>query len=185
VIHLETRYVKSCQIISYIGAALDLQVEKLGKGLSKLRWNIVYRRGNCCRLMKYSIKNLMNAKLSYINQSNTAQEAAERMDKDKISALVVLDSNKNPVGIVTERDLVRRVCIEVVPPNRILVQDIMSTPIVTIDPYSPVETAADVMKQNQVRHLLVVDDADPSEPLGILSSRDFAVYIEHEYPEEK
>jgi CBS domain-containing protein len=136
--------------------------------------------------MKHSIENLMNTKLSYISQSNTAQEAAEKMSKDKISALVVLDSNKNPVGIVTERDLVRRVCVVVVLPNRILVQDIMSTPIVTIDPYSPVETAADVMKQNQVRHLLVVDDdADASEPLGLLSLRDFAVYIEHEYTEEK
>jgi CBS domain-containing protein len=135
--------------------------------------------------MKHSIENLMNTKLSYISQSNTAQEAAEKMSKDKISALVVLDSNKNPVGIVTERDLVRRVCVVVVLSNRILVQDIMSTPIVTIDPYSPVETAADVMKQNQVRHLLVVDDADASEPLGILSLRDFAVYIEHEYTGEK
>jgi CBS domain-containing protein len=61
----------------------------------------------------------------------------------------------------------------------------MSTPIVTIDPYSPIETAADVMKQNNVRHLLVVDTDRPNEPLGILGSCDFALYIENEPLEEK
>ena len=84
----------------------------------------------------------MTAKMSYILQSNTAQEAALKMDQDSASALIVLDSNKTPVGVVTHRDLVRSSCIEDVPCNSIPVQDIMSTPIVTIDPYSPVETAA-------------------------------------------
>lgn len=127
----------------------------------------------------------MTAKISYILQSNTAQEAALKMDQDSASALIVLDSNKTPVGVVTHRDLVRSSCIEDVPCNSILVQDIMSTPIVTIDPYSPVETAADVMKHNNVRHLLVVDSGKPDEHLGILSSRDFALFIENELFDEK
>src|ERR671919_2940043 len=130
--------------------------------------------------MKNSIGKFMTAKLSYILQSNTAQEAAIRMDEDSASALVVLDLNETPIGLVTHRDLVRSSCIEDVPCNSILVQDIMSIPIVTIDPYSPVEAAADVMKQNNVRHLLVVDGDKQNEPLGILSSRDFALYIENE-----
>lgn len=134
--------------------------------------------------MKNSIEKFMTAKLSYILQSNTAQEAAIRMDEDSASALVVLDSNETPIGVVTHRDLVRSSCIEDVPCNSILVQDIMSTPIVTIDPYSPVETAADVMKQNNVRHLLVVESEMPNKPLGILSSRDFALYIENENGEK-
>lgn len=135
--------------------------------------------------MKNSIGKFMTAKMSYILQSNTAQEAALKMDQDSASALIVLDSNKTPVGVVTHRDLVRSSCIEDVPCNSILVQDIMSTPIVTIDPYSPVETAADVMKHNNVRHLLVMDSGKPDEPLGILSSRDFALYIENELIDEK
>jgi CBS domain-containing protein len=130
--------------------------------------------------MKNSIGKVMTDKLSFILQSSTAQEAALKMDEDNASALVVLDSSETPVGVVTHRDLVRSTCIEGVPCNRILVQDIMSTPIVTIDPYSPVEAAADVMKQNNVRHLLVVDGDKQNEPLGILSSSDFALYIENE-----
>jgi CBS domain-containing protein len=135
--------------------------------------------------MKNSIGKFMTAKLSYILQSNTAKEAAMKMEQDNSSALIVLDSNEKPVGVVTHRDLVRSSCVEDVPCDRILVQDIMSTPIVTIDPYSPVETAADVMKQNNVRHLLVVDTDRPNEHLGILGSRDFALYIENEHLEEK
>lgn len=134
--------------------------------------------------MKNSIGKFMTAKLSYILQSDTAQEAALKMDEDNASALIVLDSNESPVGVVTHRDLVRSSCIEDVPCKSIIVQDIMSTPIVTIDPYSPVETAADVMKQNNVRHLLVVESEKSNKPLGILSSRDFALYIENEFEEK-
>ncbi len=126
----------------------------------------------------------MTAKLSYILQSNTGQEAALRMDQDNASVLIVLDSSETPVGVVTQRDLVRSSCIENVPCNSILVQDIMSTPIVTVDPYSPVKVAADIMKQNNVRHLLVVDSDKSNKPLGIISSRDFALYIEKELEEK-
>lgn len=126
----------------------------------------------------------MTAKLSYILQSNTGQEAALRMGEDNASVLIVLDSSETPVGVVTQRDLVRSSCIENVPCNSILVQDIMSTPIVTVDPYSPVEVAADIMKQNNVRHLLVVDSDKSNKPLGIISSRDFALYIENELEEK-
>jgi CBS domain-containing protein len=134
--------------------------------------------------MKNSIGKFMTAKLSYILQSNTGQEAALRMDQDNASVLIVLDSSETPVGVVTQRDLVRSSCIENVPCNSILVQDIMSTPIVTVDPYSPVEVAADIMKQNNVRHLLVVDSDKSNKPLGIISSRDFALYIENELEEK-
>ncbi len=126
----------------------------------------------------------MTVKLSYILQSNTGQEAALRMDQDNASVLIVLDSSETPVGVVTQRDLVRSSCIENVSCNSIHVQDIMSTPIVTVDPYSPVEVAADIMKQNNVRHLLVVDSDKPNKPLGIISSRDFALYIENELEEK-
>jgi CBS domain-containing protein len=130
--------------------------------------------------MKNSIGKFMTAKLSYILQSNTAQEEAMRMDRDGASALIVLDSKETPVGVVTHRDLVRSTCTENVPCNSILVRDIMSTPIVTVDPYSPIEAAADVMKQNDVKHLLVVETDNPNKPLGILSARDFAFYVENE-----
>jgi CBS domain-containing protein len=53
----------------------------------------------------------------------------------------------------------------------------MSSPIATIDGNSSVEAAADLMTQNQVRHLLVVEDEDVNKPLGIITSTDFTTYL--------
>ena len=56
---------------------------------------------------------LMTEKLETIDSSSTAQEVAKKMRDKKIGSLVILD-NKNsnrPIGIVTERDLVRKVCV--------------------------------------------------------------------------
>jgi len=58
-----------------------------------------------------------------------------------------------------------------------VIKEIMSSPIATIDANSSVETAADLMMQNQVRHLLVVDNEDINKPLGIITSTDFTSYL--------
>ena len=107
------------------------------------------------------------------------------MRDNKIGSLVVLD-NKNsnkPIGIVTERDLVRKVCVNDANSSKILVKDIMSSPLITIDSRSSVEVAADIMAQSKVRHLLVVeennsdDDYKMSRPLGIITPSDFIGYL--------
>jgi signal-transduction protein with cAMP-binding, CBS, and nucleotidyltransferase domain len=58
-----------------------------------------------------------------------------------------------------------------------LIKNIMSSPLVTIDARLPVEAAADVMIQNKVRHLLVVEDNDINRPLGIVTPTDFVGYL--------
>ena len=59
-----------------------------------------------------SIGGLMTEKLKTIESSSTAQEASKKMRDNNISSLVVVDNKNNnkPIGIVTERDLVRKVC---------------------------------------------------------------------------
>jgi len=58
-----------------------------------------------------------------------------------------------------------------------LIKDIMSSPLTTIDAVSPVEVAADIMIQNRVRHLLVVENDDIDKPLGIITPTDFVGYL--------
>ena len=119
----------------------------------------------------------MTQKLETIEVSSSAQEAAKKMRDKKISSLVVVDGNRKPVGIITERDLARKVCVNDASSKNTLVQDIMSDALVTTDAISEVEVAADIMIQNQVRHLLVVEDDDISKPLGIITPSDFAGYL--------
>ena len=137
-----------------------------------------------------SIGGLMTEKLKTIESSSTAQEASKKMRDNNISSLVVVDNKKNnkPIGIVTERDLVRKVCVNDANSSKMLIKNIMSSPLVTIDSRASVEVAADIMSQNKVRHLLVVedntdttnsdnDDYDITRPLGIITPSDFVGYL--------
>src|SRR5919108_719350 len=125
-----------------------------------------------------SIGQLMTEKLETIDLSDSAQKAAKKMRDKNVSSLIVVDDNsKKPIGIVTERDLVIKVCTHDAHSSTIVVNDIMSSPLVTTDALSPVEVAADIMTQNRVRHLLVVENDDINKPLGIITPTDFVGYL--------
>jgi CBS domain-containing protein len=121
-----------------------------------------------------TVGQLMTERLETISPSDTAQEAAKKMRDKKVSSLVVTDIEDKPIGIVTERDLVRQVCTKVINSNDVIVHRIMSSPLATIDANSSVEVAADIMIQNKVRHLLVVDE---NKVLGIITPSDFTGYL--------
>jgi CBS domain-containing protein len=119
----------------------------------------------------------MTEKLETIEESTSAKEAAKKMRDKKVSSLVVVDESSKPVGIITERDFVRKVCVHDASSKYTLVRDIMSDVLVTADAISEVGVAADIMIQNQVRHLLVVEDDDINKPLGIITPSDFAGFL--------
>jgi signal-transduction protein with cAMP-binding, CBS, and nucleotidyltransferase domain len=123
------------------------------------------------------IGDLMTEKLETIEASLSAQEAAMKMRDRNVSSLVVIDANSKTVGIITERDLVRKVCVHDASSRDTSVRDIMSDALVTTDAISEVGVAADIMIQNQVRHLLVVKDEDINKPLGIITPSDLARYL--------
>jgi signal-transduction protein with cAMP-binding, CBS, and nucleotidyltransferase domain len=123
------------------------------------------------------IGDLMTEKLETIEASLSAQEAAMKMRDRNVSSLVVIDANSKTVGIITERDLVRKVCVHDASSRDTSVQNILSDALVTTDAISEVGVAADIMIQNQVRHLLVVKDDDINKPLGIITPSDLARYL--------
>jgi CBS domain-containing protein len=124
-----------------------------------------------------SIGQLMSEKLETINISSSAQKASKKMRDKNISSLVVTDNHKKPAGIVTERDLVRKVCVNDASSSNMQIKDIMSFPLLTIDATASVGEAADIMIQNRVRHLLVVENNDINKPLGIITPSDFTEYL--------
>jgi signal-transduction protein with cAMP-binding, CBS, and nucleotidyltransferase domain len=124
--------------------------------------------------MVKSVSDIMTAKIETIGVEDKAQSAAKKMKSKNVSSLVVVDNNEQAVGIVTERDLVREVCAQDGNSSQYVIRHIMSSPIVTIDPNSSVETAANIMMQNRVRHLVVVDE---KKTLGIITSSNFIGYL--------
>ena len=130
--------------------------------------------------MNMTISDIMRKKLETIEDSSSVQEAAKKMKDKNVSSLVVVDGNGRPTGLVTERDLVRKVCINDVSTATVTNKEIMSSPLITIDSQSLPSIAADMMLQNNVRHLLVVDDKyDVNKPIGIITPLDFTRYQEY------
>lgn len=74
-----------------------------------------------------------------------------------MTTLIILREGR-PVGIVTERDFISKVVAKEVNPSTIKVSNIMSTPLVTIDPDEDLLKAAQTMKEHGVRKLPVVQD---------------------------
>jgi CBS domain-containing protein len=136
--------------------------------------------------MNLTISDIMVKKLETIQEMASVQEAAKKMKDRNVSSLIVVDTSGKPQGIVTERDLVRKVCINDVPTSTVTNKEIMSSPLITISSNSSPPTAADMMLQNNVRHLLVVDDKDNvNEPIGVITPRDFTRYQEYAANEDK
>jgi CBS domain-containing protein len=124
-----------------------------------------------------SIAEVMTQRLETIKSSASAQDAAKRMSDKRISSLVVTDETDIAIGIVTERDLVRRICVHDASSKHTIVEQIMSSALVTIDADSQIDVAADIMLQNNVRHLLVIQDNDTNKPVGIITPSDFVGYL--------
>jgi CBS domain-containing protein len=136
--------------------------------------------------MTLTISDILRKKLESIEEMTSVQEAAKKMKDKNVSSLVVVDMNGKPQGLVTERDLARKVCINDVHTSTVTNKEIMSSPIITINAASSPSMAADMMLQNNVRHLLVVDDKDnANKPVSIITPRDFTRYQEYVANEDK
>ena len=116
-----------------------------------------------------SVSDVLRKKLESVEETTSIQEVAKKMKDRNVSSLVVVDTNGKPVGIVTERDIITKVCINDVPTSTVISKEIMSTPLITINGSSSVSTAAEMMIKNNVRHLLVIDDNDR---IGIITPLD-------------
>jgi CBS domain-containing protein len=130
-------------------------------------------------LMQNAVKEIMSTKLETIDVTKNAQEAAKKMNEKRISSVLVVggdNKSEEPIGIVTERDLVIRVCAAGTSSKDVGIREIMSSPIVTVESHATVETAADLMLSNKVRHLLVIDE-QTRKPVGIVAPSDLNKYL--------
>lgn len=106
---------------------------------------------------------------------NTARDVAEVMVKKGISSVIVIDKKTKPIGIITEKDLVRRVCLKNMSASRFAVEEIMSSPLITIMAYDSVDTASRIMTQNQIKHLVVLEE--DNRICGLLSVTDITKHL--------
>ncbi|MGH7205423.1 MAG: CBS domain-containing protein [Nitrospiraceae bacterium] len=120
-----------------------------------------------------NIAQVMRKDLKKIPHDASVRDAAKRMRDERIGSLFVEKGNKL-VGIVTDTDVVRRAVAEGSDLNKVTVQSIMTTPIVSIESVRTAQDAHDMMGDLGIRHLGVTEGG---RLVGLVSVRDLLVYF--------
>ncbi len=121
---------------------------------------------------KTSVKEVMNKFVVSVDSLVTASDTAKMMEDHDVGAVVVMDNNL-PIGIVTDRDI----AIKITAHSKSVetpIQNIMSSPLISIDPDSDLWIASDLMSTRNVRKLPVLDN---DEVVGIITHSDLVKHI--------
>ena len=125
-----------------------------------------------------AVSEIMSKKNVVSIQSNseaTALDISKLMAKNTIGSVLIMDSKNFPIGIITERDIIKKVCIKNILPDEINYRKIMSSPVITIKSYDSIETAAQIMTDNKIKRLPVLEDNQ--EIVSILGLTDITKHL--------
>ena len=114
------------------------------------------------------VRDVMSKAVKTVRPNSTINEVVRKMNKFEIGSIIVADSEK-PVGIITERDILRRVLEVTVAAEAMKAKEIMSSPILTIDSQATTEEAATLMNSKRFKKIPVLDDG---KLVGIVTSTD-------------
>jgi CBS domain-containing protein len=116
-------------------------------------------------------KEIMVTNIATIEPDKNIVDAAKIMKGRRIGSLVVVKGSK-PIGIITERDIVRKLIAEGKDAKNVKVKDLMSYPLITASPDDDVEVLAKRMSKNEIRRLPVVDN--DGRLVGMITATDIA-----------
>jgi CBS domain-containing protein len=99
------------------------------------------------------VRDIMTSPVITAKKGNSIEKIAKIMEENDIGSVIVVDDKENPLGIVTERDIVKRVVSKNILPSKFKVEDAMSAPLVTISAEASVSEAARIMSRLKIRRL--------------------------------
>ena len=102
------------------------------------------------------VKDLMEKNVVTVEASTTVRDAITTMLDSNVWSVVVTKGGL-PEGVVTERDLIRRCVAKGLFPDRLPVEKIMTSPLITIGPDATIREAMSLMVEKDIRRLFVVD----------------------------
>jgi CBS domain-containing protein len=122
--------------------------------------------------MARTARDVMTADPACCTPNTTLDQVAKMMIQNNCGEIPVVDLSDQPVGVVTDRDIVCRVVAEGKNPIGYTAEMCMSQPVVTVKPDDPLEEVAATMEWHQIRRVLVTDDRGCCA--GIVSQADIA-----------
>jgi len=122
------------------------------------------------------VREIMTKGVVYLDASKTVEDAAKLMNENKVGCVVIME-NLIVVGIVTERDLVRRV-LALNKPSSTKIKEVMSSPIVVINPDESIAELAQLMRDRNIHKVPVIrpPDKNESQLVGIVTDTDLICY---------
>ena len=113
------------------------------------------------------VNQVMSKNVLTAEKSTSLQDAAEKMNQLNVGCVIVTEESK-PVGIITERDFVTKVAAE----GRPLfteISEVMSSPLITIDPEETIWEASEIMKEKLIHKLPVIEN---ERIVGVITTSD-------------
>ena len=118
-------------------------------------------------------RDIMQKNVITIELEKTAQYASTILKDNDISFLVVVEDSK-PVGIVSERDIVRKIVAENKEASKIQLESIMSKKFKWVEPNSSIESAVQKMLNNNIRRLVVLEN---DKLAGVITQTDLTEFL--------
>ena len=124
-------------------------------------------------MKKEVVRDIMTRHVVSITEVSTVLEAAKLMTEKAISSLIVTKDDY-PIGILTENDFVKKICIKELQPSNVIVEDIMSKIRTYADPETPIEVAVQRMINHKIHRLPVMVGGNV---IGIITVTDLAEHL--------
>ncbi len=105
-----------------------------------------------------------------VKSTETIRGAVKKMDQYNIGSLIVVDALKKPVGIMTERDIIRKVLAANLDLDKTTIERIMTKKVMTVRVDGTLIEVASIMKAHTMRRIVVVDKA--GKAIGVVTSKD-------------
>jgi CBS domain-containing protein len=118
---------------------------------------------------KMLVKDVMSSPVVTVKEDVPADRIAEIMDKQDLGCIIVTNKEGKPLGIITERDLVARVLAKNAKPDSVRAEEVMTSPLMSIEPDATISEAARRMSRLNIRRLGVLYRGQIT---GLLSSKD-------------
>lgn len=120
-----------------------------------------------------SVRDIMIKDLLTISEDETALKAAQIMTEKGVSSLIVL-ADDQPIGIVTERDFIKKICVKELKVSSVRVGDMMSRIRTSASPDTPIDVAVQRMVNNRIRRLPIIENG---KVVGIITVTDLAKHL--------
>jgi CBS domain-containing protein len=119
------------------------------------------------------VRDIMSKNVRVVRPDTSVQEVVATMNKFNIGSIIVVQGER-PVGIITERDILKRQVEPCLAPETLTARHIMSSPVITIDENMSIEEAARLMAKKRAKRLPVMNN---SKLVGIITYTDIVFKV--------